>query len=346
MKGTLRYNVSYSFTRRKPKLIGRLISNTIKARLLSRRILRYVDVCPSIKCNLSCGHCFASSFERPGQQPLSLKEWKEISRQCIRLGCVSFGITGGEPLMHRDLVPLVEQLSPEENLITVNTNGTLLTERMAEALYEAGVDVIQFSMDSSIPEEHDAFRKKGGTYVSLMNSIDIAQANRLKITFVCTVSHQTIRSEGVRGVINFAKKRGYLLILSRATPAGEWLGRKDILLTEADQEYMYNFVRKHAHVRTDMDANFGPYGCSAGTEKIYITPFGDVIPCPFMHISFGNVRKDPVGVIRNRMLRVPRLNCYSHKCHTAEDADFIDTTLTRTFESKSLADWQDCFPVG
>ena len=343
MKGMLYYNIKYSLILRKPLLIKRLVQNTVKSKIFRKAVMRYTDVCVSTKCNLKCTHCFATSFDSSSHEVLSINKWKNVAKQCMELGSTSFGITGGEPLLFQQLPELIENLYPNENLITINSNGTLLTDKNARELYDAGVDVFQFSMDSFNPEEHDLFRKKAGVFSALMRSIDIAQNNNLKVTLVCTVGHSNIKSRGVLEVIEFARKRGFLVILSRATPAGEWLGNKDILLTKEDQAYMYGLVGKYAHARTDMDTNFMKYGCSAATEKLYVTHKGDIIPCPFMHISFGNVWKDSVQTIRNRMLTVPRLNSYSNTCHVAEDIDFIENTLEKTFESKSLEKWDNCF---
>jgi MoaA/NifB/PqqE/SkfB family radical SAM enzyme len=340
MKGSLYYNIRYAFIPRKPLLLGRLVWNTLVAKLLRKPLLRYVDVSVSTKCNLNCQHCFAAAFEYAEGEQLTLDQWDDITRQCMKLGSASFGITGGEPLMYEQLMPLIERMQPSRNLITINSNGTLLTESLAERLYEAGVDVFQFSLDSFEEEEHDFFRNMKGIYARLFESIKIATDAGLKVTIVCTVSHQTIMGKGVKGIIDFTEREGYLLILSRATPAGAWMGRTDILLTEDDQAFMYGLVKKYAHVRTDMDTNFGKYGCSAATEKIYITPSGYVIPCPFMHIQFGNAKNDTVLEIRNRMLSLTRLNSYSTTCHVAEDHDFIKAVLSKTFKGKELISWE------
>jgi len=345
MKGGFRYNLAYSFIPRKPALLARLAYNTIKAKVFGKRVLRYIDVCVSTRCNLGCAHCFASSFNEADTPPLSLDEWGKVARQCMALGAVSFGITGGEPLLFEDLIPLVRRLSPWKNLITINTNGTLLTNNLAKDLHKEGVDVIQFSMDSIDPAEHNEFRGGDGVLEKVIDAVDIARANKLKVTLVCTVSHRSLRTAGVQGVLEFAREKGLLVILSRATPAGEWLGRRDILLSREDQDFMYNLVRRNAHVRTDMDTNFGPYGCSAGSEKLYVTPYGAVIPCPFMHIQFGNVRQDDIRTVRNRMLSVERLGSYCHTCHVAEDREFIENTLCATFKQKKVVDWTDCFPA-
>ncbi|MBU4305391.1 MAG: radical SAM protein [Candidatus Omnitrophica bacterium] len=345
MNGSLYYNLYYSFVLRKPKLLFRLLINTIKAKIFKKKVLRYLDICVSSKCNLKCAHCFATAFEKEGENELSLDEWQDVSNQATDLGCVTYGITGGEPLLYEKLTELLKRMHPFENLITINTNGTLLTDELARRLYRSGVDIFQFSMDSSISEEHDKFRKMDGTYDKLMNAIRIAKKNRLKVTIVCTVSHKNMQSQGVKGVIDFAVKNKLLLIFSRATPAGEWVGKKEILLTKEDQEYMYNIVKKYPNVRTDMDTNFGPYGCSAATEKLYVTSFGDVVPCPFMHIGFGNVRKNSLKKARENMLSLARLNCYSPICHVAEDAEFIENILSKTFKSKKIIDWKSFFTL-
>ena len=343
MLANLYYNVRYAARCRKPKLIARLSANVIRAAAWRQSIMRYVDVCVSTRCNLSCVHCFATTFERPGQPVLSLDEWHDIAIQCMRLGCVSFGVTGGEPLLHENLIPLVKHLVPEHNLITVNTNGTLLTDYLAGELYHAGVDVLQFSMDSAVPEEHNNFRRAAGAHQALMRAIDMAVSHRLKVTLVCTVSHQSIMTKGVRELVDFARQRGFLLIISRAVPAGRWRHNLDVLLTDQDRRYLYDLVRRYPHVRTDMDSNYCRYGCSAATEKLYFTPYGDVIPCPFMHITFGNTRKDTVAQIRTRMLSLSRMNSYSHQCLVAEDHDFINNILSKTFAADGLVDWRECF---
>ncbi len=98
MNGSLYYNLLYAFTPRKKQLIARLAVNTLKAKLFSKRVLRYVDISVTVKCDLECKHCFAKSFDKDGEVPLSIEEWKNVAHQCMKLGSSSFGITGGNRL--------------------------------------------------------------------------------------------------------------------------------------------------------------------------------------------------------------------------------------------------------
>jgi MoaA/NifB/PqqE/SkfB family radical SAM enzyme len=69
-----------------------------------------------------------------------------------------------------------------------------------------------------------------------------------------------------------------------------------------------------------------------GVEKVYITPYGDVIPCPFIHVSFGNVRETPLTAIVQRMREVPRFGKYQDICVAAEDEEFQQKVMERVYD--------------
>ena len=77
-------------------------------------------------------------------------------------------------------------------------------------------------------------------------------------------------------------------------------------------------------------------GCGAIKESIYISPYGDVLPCPFIHISIGNVLDEPLEKIRERGLGLKYFNHFHEKCLTSEDPEFINKYLSRTFGKENL----------
>lgn len=93
---------------------------------------------------------------------------------------------------------------------------------------------------------------------------------------------------------------------------------------------------KSPYIRTDFDANFVSWGCGALKEILYLTPYGDVLPCPFMHISFGNAKDEPIDVIRGRGLENEFFEGYHKKCLVAEDRDFIEKYLSKMHDVKNL----------
>jgi MoaA/NifB/PqqE/SkfB family radical SAM enzyme len=108
-----------------------------------------------------------------------------------------------------------------------------------------------------------------------------------------------------------------------AAPVGAWEGNKDIVLTKDDLEYIEGLRKKHLFLRRDVDANFVERGCGAVKEAVYLTAYGDVLPCPFIHISLGNVLEEPLEKIRKRGLEIKYFNHYHKKCLAAEDRNFM-----------------------
>lgn len=325
----LYYSVKYSFIWRKPRLVLRLVTSLLGVVVRGKRPLRYIDVNVGLDCNLHCAHCFAENFRLKDGRPLSDEEWRDVISQCRDLGATAIGFTGGEPLAYPRLFDLIRHAEPDRMLIAVVTNGTLLTRDMARRLKDAGVDVVQMSLDSGIGEEHDQFRGLRGSFRETMQAFDNARRVGLRAAVVPTVSHNNIHSKGLQRLISWAKENRLLVNLSLAAPVGEWGGNTDCLLTEEDFRSLSELLMENGHVRRDFESNYWSKGCGAAIEKIYITCYGDVIPCPFMHISFGNVREHSIAEIRQKMLANQYLGRFHTKCLTAEDRGFMDRFLPK-----------------
>lgn len=346
--GSIYYNFAYSVNFRKPKFLRKLLIRVFESKVCKISRLRYADICVSSKCNLKCEHCFSEDFKNREDLDLSwrknemtLMEWHDVVQKCKKAGVLSFGITGGEPLLYDQLNDLIRCLDPSDSYITVNSNGILFTESRAKELYNLGVDAMLFSLDSGDVAFHDKFRNRSNAFNETLRAIKISIRAGLKTCIVCTLSHENIWQKGTLELIELARKMKVLLIISRAAPAGKWRGNLDILLNKKEQDYLYSLVRRFSHVRTDFETNIMKYGCSAGSEKIYITPYGDVLPCPFMHISFGNILKSPIEEIRQKMIH--RLGYYAQQCFVSENKDFIKLHLSKTFNKKCVATSESCF---
>lgn len=340
------YNVKYGLPLRKPRLALR-IAKAYWDLLTGQRIpLRYTDLCLNLNCNLKCAHCFKTNFEKPEGEgsPLSVWEWRGVVAQLMELGNIAVGFTGGEPLANPELENIIQASFPDRMIIIVNTNGTLLTRERAKRLYRIGVDVLQISLDSGVEEEHDRFRGMKGAFARSLQGIDWALEAGLKVNIAPTVSHENIHSEGFKRLIEISREKGTLLNLSLAAPAGKWNGHQEFLLTPEDSEELNQLVQREPLVRRDFETNYLRQGCGAAKEKLYITTYGDVIPCPYMHISFGNVRELSLREIRDRMLQLPVFAGYSPDCLVAENKPFIENILSKTWEGKAPIPWTAAFP--
>ncbi len=102
------------------------------------------------RCNLSCGYCTEYDKVSP---PVPLAQLKARAEHLAKLGTVFVTLTGGETLLHPDLVELVRTIRSLGMLPALNTNGYLLTRERILALNEAGLFAMQMSVDNVVPNE-------------------------------------------------------------------------------------------------------------------------------------------------------------------------------------------------
>lgn len=331
-------NFRYAFRIRKPLLILRLVKTFLGILLFKKKPLRYVDFAIGYSCNLKCEHCFATALVNNKRSTLMPSQYKPIVEQAMKLGAVNFSFQGGEPTMYNSLVDIVMNSHPERNLISITTNGTLLDEEKIKRLKKAGVDILTISLDSAIAQEHDRFRGVTGTFQKTMNTIKLALKNGLNVTIGAVVSHENIKTKGLTDLIELAHDLNVIIFLALAVSVGQWKN-KDIMLTDNDREYLYSLLKKYPLLRTDFEANYIHWGCGAVKEILYITPYGDVLPCPFLHFSLGNVFDESLSSIRDKAMKNEIFDHYHHLCLAAEDKDFI--AKNKGYFYKDLDNTQD-----
>ncbi len=332
-------NFRYAVRLNKPRLTLRIIRDYLQLLFLRKVPLRYVDIALDYACNLRCVHCSAARLKRPHKtKRLEQADYEELARQCHDLGVITVGFTGGEPLVFPQLEQVIKAFKPGRTMISIKTNGTLLDERWLDRLKSWQVDSISIGL-GPIPQEisdYDDIRGLPNSYAKSIEAAKKALEYGFRLIVGAVVSHENIRSRNLVKIIEITKDMGVILIFGLAVPAGNWNAQKQILLTEDDRSYLQELLQKYPHTRTDFESNFMTRGCGAVNEKLYITPYGDVIPCPFVQISFGNVLCEPLKVIRERAMDYAILKGYPDRCLAADHYGFIDDCLSHTFNAESL----------
>ncbi|MEW5719973.1 MAG: radical SAM/SPASM domain-containing protein [Chloroflexota bacterium] len=338
-------NLRYAFRPNKPRLFFRLAGAVIKSYVFRRPPLRYVDFAIGFACNLKCEHCFATALQQPARRRMAVDDYARVARECMSLGAVNFSFQGGEPLLFHNLGEIIAACQPSRNVISVTTNGTLLTEERVAELKRWGVDILTISLDSADAAEHDRFRGAAGSFEKTMAGIRLALAQGLRVTLGTVVTHQTVRSEGIRALARLAQELRVVLYFILPVPAGRWTDNRAMFLTPDDLAFVENWTRQSRYLRTDFQANLGNYGCGAVKEILYLTPYGDVLACPFLHIALGNIFDQPVATIRARALQNRYFAVYHQKCLASTDEEFIEKYLSKTFDAAALPlRWDLVFP--
>lgn len=288
-------------------------------------------------CNFRCQHCCVTKLRAKDPNRFFTPESvKELSRQADEIGLAHLVITGGEPLVFPDFDDIVKAIDPQKFYITSDTNGWLLDDKRAKHIKSLGVDKIQLSLDSLSATDHDAFRRREGSHFRCLRAIEAAQNAGLNIIVQTVVTKQRIRSQEFIEFLEFLNGKGVPVFVTYAKPVGEWEGKYDILINRDDMDYIRALEKKY-NVFTHLTPSYGiDMGCIAVKRMVSITKYGDVMPCPYIHVSLGNFFEEPLKDILERGLNIKFFGQYCDTCFIAEDRDFIEKYEAKRIYGKPL----------
>jgi GTP 3',8-cyclase len=188
----------------------------------SRRIT-YVRLSVTDRCDLMCRYCMAERMQfLPKRQILTLEEMVELSDILIARGVRKIRLTGGEPLVRKNVMELVralgQRLGTGLDELVLTTNGTRL-ERFAGELREAGVRRINVSLDSRHPERF-AHVTRGGDLDQVLRGIDAALAVGLAVK-INMVALAGINQDEIEDMLRWCAAMALDLTLIETMPLGE-----------------------------------------------------------------------------------------------------------------------------
>lgn len=281
------------------------------------------------RCQANCIHCSAARHKRKDSPELSTEEWKKVIREAEQLGVVTVVFTGGEPLLRPDIFELIEWVDKNEAVVLIFTNGMLLTEENVRKLAKAGIWCVHVSIDSPDPQDHDEMRRLPGCFEKAVEGLKRCKDAGLLTGISTYATPERLHNGQVVQMIELAKSIGTdEITIFDVVPTGRLLleDRKH-LLSDADKEELCRIEEEYNRnkpplVITQAHVN-GPtgVGCYAGWCQFYMTAYGDVTPCDFTPLSFGNVREKSLEQIWSEMISHEGYACHKNSCRM-QDPEF------------------------
>ncbi|HVA21115.1 MAG TPA: GTP 3',8-cyclase MoaA [Candidatus Micrarchaeia archaeon] len=214
---------------------------------LGRR-LRDLRVSVTDRCNFRCGYCMPRSVYGPGfrfaprAQILTFEEIARLVAVATRIGVRKVRLTGGEPLVRRDLERLVDQLAalPLVEDLALTTNGSLLAGKAA-GLRAAGLRRVTVSLDSLDPTTFARMNDVGVPVATVLEGIDAARSAGFCPIKLNMVVRRGLNDDGLLDLVDFARRQGHVLRcieymdvghtngwrMDEVVPAAEIIGRID-----------------------------------------------------------------------------------------------------------------------
>lgn len=323
-----RYGIHWA----KPFYPVRLIRNYALTRIyqllgLHKHVFRGIEFGLTFNCNFRCNHCLCSRIdESDTRKEMTPQEYGDVCRQAMKMGALTFGLEGGEPFVYKEWEKVIEELQPHYNHIEISTNGYLIDEKIAKKCADLGVDTLNISLDSGIPELHDVFRRRKGSFERVMRATELCKKYRMKVILNTTVHAGNLYTDGFIKLMEFAEKEKFLINFLFAKSVGSF---KDMqaMLAPKDFDNFWKITEPydywHIHHMGPLKSNHGGEGCSGTKEFINMTPYGDVINCANNHVYLGNVREEPLKKILHRAIKESPFGRY-RPCFLTRDPDFMN----------------------
>ena len=284
-------------------------------------------------CDMACRHCSARGYMKSGKKALTLEEIKSVLDQFVAMNGASVVLSGGEPTLHPRLLDIVSHVDPSKAVVSMFTNAARLKE-MAKDLKAAGLFGALVSLDSDKPELHDTWRGMPGAFNRAVAAIETLRSEGMLVGISSYMSRPGLEAGDFGRLIDLGTKLGvHELFLFDTVPTGALLHEKELILTPADRARVRELAKEQngstrgpgVMSQSWVNSREG-FGCFAGFYQVYVSCSGDVAPCDFTPVTFGNVRDEPLQVIWDRIRASPDWGVRHPECRM-QDCDFRASTL-------------------
>ncbi|PIN90378.1 hypothetical protein COU61_02725 [Candidatus Pacearchaeota archaeon CG10_big_fil_rev_8_21_14_0_10_35_13] len=288
-------------------------------------------------CNISCIHCRAGDLRDVIQ--LDSDVVKKVLVKAKELGVKTVTFSGGEPFLRTDIFELI-RLAKSLGLITrVQSNSLLLDEEKISKLKDLGLDYIGTGVDG-LRGSHEKLRNKKGSFDKVMKNLDLFKKYGLKVHVEFTATNFNYKE--FDAVVELCKKKGVYDLMTRAViPIGSGKNFEYSLNQDQYKKFLGSVIKRKEEFLSPKIYCQDPIsifledsrkeqllkkyaglkvigGCSAGVNMLYVSPLGNVQPCSFLRINFGNV-------YHNSLLEI---------FNSKERTLFLDKQLKRDFNEK------------
>jgi len=215
------------------------------------RHISYLRVSVTDRCDFRCVYCMAEEMEfLPKRELLTLEELDRVCSAFVRLGVRKLRLTGGEPLVRRNIMSLFRSLgrhldSGALDELTLTTNGSQLA-RYADELRSCGVERVNVSLDTLDPAKFTAITRRG-RLDQVMAGLDAAKRVGLKVK-INAVALRGINEDEIDDLVAWCGSEGFDLVLIEVMPMGDIGGE-----TRLEQYLPLSLVRARLERRWTLD---------------------------------------------------------------------------------------------
>lgn len=274
-------------------------------------------------CHLDCSYCSrgkrADSSDFTTSEVIRLLDWLQAK------SCPIINLTGGEPMLRKDIREIIATVDKRTSL-QLYTSGINIDKGFGDFLKKRGNVFPFISLLSHQAEEHDRLKGKTGSYTQALEAIKNLKKNGNWAAAAVIATQSSVSNGNFDKLLRFLKSLDVDQVLVfdyKAT--GKSLGEGGEILHGDALEQARNYHNIHLRDKNYPNTFSLPHvegdrilGCTAGYCRMYIDASGNVCPCDFLPLSFGNIKEDKIDKIWQRMnnsFAKPYKNCFINTHH-------------------------------
>ncbi len=331
-------------------------SNSNQPRLVAWEITR--------SCNLNCIHCRAAAEKGPYEGELDTGKCRQVLDEIKRTGSPIIILTGGEPLLRKDVFELARYGTRLGLRMVMATNGTLLAPETITEIKDSGIKRLSISLDGENAKTHDAFRKVKGAFDASLKGIALLREAGIEFQINTTVTKHN--AEHIEDILKMAVELGavahhiFLLVPTGRAKDMEaqeidavryekllhWFydmrNRTPLHLKATCAPHYYRILRQEANKKGEK-INMETYGldavtrgCLGGTSFCFISYDGIVQPCGYLELNCGDIKErsfDSIWKESKIFNELRDFSLYKGKCGRCEYRKFCGGCRARAYEA-------------
>ncbi len=276
------------------------------------------------RCNLRCVHCRSSSELDSDEGAFSTAEALKFLDELAEYAKPVLVLSGGEPLMRRDIWEIAAHGTRLGLRMCMATNGMLVDDQACARMKETGIRMVSLSLDGSTSATHDDFRQQRGAFDGVVRATERLRANG--VPFLVNSSFTKRNQAEIPRVYEVAKKLGataWYMFMIVPTGRGAEITNELISVEDYDEILSWHYEAEKEEHELLMRPTCAPHyyrivlqknrgkdaadklqrrsltfstgggkGCIAGQTICLVDAHGDVQPCSYMAVSAGNVKRE------------------------------------------------------
>lgn len=305
----------------------------------------------SSRCNERCIHCYIPNGKKNHGIDMPYERFKKIIDEFADMGGISVTLSGGEALLHKDIIKMLYYCREKDLQISVLSNLIKLTDEEVKAMKDTNVSLVQVSLYSMDPEVHDYITTVRGSFEKTKDAIERLVGADVPVQISCPL--MKANKEGYQEVLKYSQslkvraQTDYIMMAQADLDTSNLANRLSLEETEKvlrdiieyDHKYTTDINKMRpvvSEMQLDRERYMAQPVCGVGYDNCCITANGDVYPCAgWQDYVLGNVYKQSLKQIWEDSERVKELRKITEasfpQCVDCEARQFCARCLVRNY---------------